>query len=64
MYLLVKSRLKYGEAIIKNTILILLIVFTSVFTHEVNQKTTKKDAFDIFGGWSIPYDDGSDENQL
>ena len=41
----------------KNIILILLIMITSIFSQEVE----KNNAFDIFGGWSIPYDDGNDE---
>ena len=45
----------------KKIILILLITMTSIFSQEVDQKVEKKDAFNIFGGWSIPDDDGSDD---
>ena len=46
----------------KKTILILLIISTSIFSQEVDQKVEKKGgAFEVFGGWSIPYDDNSDD---
>ena len=43
----------------KNLILILFIISTSIFSQEVDQIIEKDNALDLFGGISIPIDDTS-----